>query len=59
MVCKIRLQNLAKSNFRAAEWRAVIVRQIEMGNAMVKGSPSHSLFDVMCGVIAEIVPEAE
>ena len=57
--CKIRLQNLAKGNFRAAEGRAVIVRQIEMGNAMVKGSPAHGLFDVMCGVIAKIVPKAE
>ena len=56
---EIRLQNFSEGGFGAAGRRAVIVREIEMGDAEIESATAYGLFGLVRRVVAEIVPEPE
>ncbi len=59
MAHEIRPQDLAKGRFGAAGRRAIVVGQIEMGDAMVKRRAADRALGLMRGVMAEVVPQAQ
>ncbi|MNZ68634.1 hypothetical protein D3C78_869040 [compost metagenome] len=56
---EIRLQDFTEGGFGAAGRRAVIIGEIEMGDAEIEGAAADGLFRLVRCVVAEIVPEAE
>ena len=56
---KIGLEDVAERLFGAAGRWAVIVGQVEMGDALIKGRAADRLLCLMRGVVAEVVPQAQ
>ena len=53
------LQDAAKVDFCAAGLRAIVVGQVKVGNAQVKGSAADFLHIVIAACIPEIMPQAQ
>ena len=56
---KIGRQDLREIRFRRTWRRAVVVGEVEMGNAQVKGATANRPAGVKWNVIAEIMPKAQ
>ena len=56
---KIRAHDLSEVLLRGARLRAVVVRQVEVGDAVIKCRKQHRLHHVHIGFRAEVVPETQ
>ena len=59
MLAEIRGERFADEGFGRTGWRAVVVGEVEVGEAEIEGAPQHPPGFVGVGAGAEIMPAAE